>query len=249
MAHSNKYCGIIVSARKTGEQSKSIDILTRESGLIHCVARNASKSKKRFGGSLEPFTSAEFQIKPSSRYRPTLESVDNVVSRFNISQSVSAFYLASYACQWMKVMVRDAETVQRWYSLLESLLDSLCTCDCTPSQVFWFELTLLKYGGVFLNPSICPLCDKKFADGSTIVFDERDGVFIHDFHDEALRYPALDFGVYRIIKMLTTVSFENSVKLKPSLRQNDILRTLLKKMLTIHFEIIPSGRQSLFSLL
>jgi DNA repair protein RecO len=249
MADSTRYRGIIVGVSKTGEQSKAVDILTDESGLIHCVARNAVKSRKRFAGSLEPFTSGDFQVKPSTRYRPTLESIDNVVSRFNISQSLGSFYFASYACQWMKTIVRDAESIHQWYSLLMALLDSLCFKGCTTSQVFWFELVLLKYGGVLVDPSSCPLCDKKFDDRSSIVFDDRDGIFIHHDHDDSAQYPAVDGGVYKMIKMLTVVDFEGSQRIKPSVIQVGIMSSLLKKLLIIHYGSLPSGRESLFNFL
>lgn len=249
MAQSIRYEGIIVGVLKTGEQSKSVDILTKESGLIHCVARNAMRSKKRFGGSLEPFTSGEFQVKPSLKYRPTLEAVDNVVSRFNISRSLAAFYFSSYACQWMKKIVRDAESTQYWYLFLSALLDGLCHGGCTISQVFWFELAILKNDGVLVDPSICPFCDQTFDNNSKIVFDDRDGAFIHDHHDESGDCSLVDGGVYKMIKMLTMVNFESSMKIKPSFKQTQLLTSLLSKLLNIHLGKLPSGRDSLLSFL
>ena len=143
-------------------------------------------------------------------------------------------------------MVRDAETIRRWYILLENLLNSLCKADGTHSQIFWFELTLLGYGGVFFNPSICPVCDIQFEDNSKIVFDERDGVFMHEFHCEALEYLTIDSAVHKIIKMLTAVNFNDSVKIKPSLKQIELMSALFLRLLSVHFGKVPSVRQSLF---
>jgi len=252
MALSKKYKGIVISVRKTGEQSKSLDLLTEEVGLVHCVARNASKSKRRFSGVLEPFTSATFQVKGSNKYRPTLETVDEVISRFAISRSMSSFYLATYACQWIKIMAKDAESHSMWYKELADFLDWMSEKDCSFITLFWFELLLLHQGGVMPDLEVCPHCDCQLDGANVVVFDTCDGMFVHQKHlkDEIgamKRNPkarVVSMGDIKIMSRLLVSSQDECMQIKLSAKQVDSIGFLLESLLKIHFGKIPSSRES-----
>lgn len=62
MLNSIKDEGIILSARNFRENDKILDIFLANNGVISAVAFGAKKSKKRFGGNLDPYNLANFEI-------------------------------------------------------------------------------------------------------------------------------------------------------------------------------------------
>ena len=242
MSRIEKYEGIVIGAGKTGEQSRFLDILTPDNGVVHCVARNASRSKKRFSGSLEPFTSGIFHIKGSTRYRPTLEAVDSPLSRFSISGDLTAFYFASYACRWMKTVSRDAESHCQWFHFLQGILDFLCAGKYEPAVLLWFDLSLMARSGVLGDLTSCPLCDDPLDGTRSIVCNVRDGFFAHKAHGDQSSID-VDISCYKIMSRFSSQSLLNSLKIKMSFKQWELINGFVTRLLRIHFGFCPDMRE------
>jgi len=79
-----KTLAFVIRKTPIGEADYVVELFTREIGKLRCIAKGARKSKKRFGGRLEPFLELSVIIRESRRGMPLLTEV-------NVRQVFSSF--------------------------------------------------------------------------------------------------------------------------------------------------------------
>ncbi len=152
-----------------GEADKIVTIFTREHGKLRGLARSAKRSRKRFGGALEPFARLSLQLAMKDGLS-TLNGADIVTVFPNIRRELVKIGHAAYACELVERLVPEAEQNNRLFRLLAAYLEQLDRFENDPSDRRFFEANLLKVLGYQPALGRCAACDTELADAPDLRF-------------------------------------------------------------------------------
>ena len=239
MGRRESFQGVVLRGFKSGEASRAIDILTEEGRVVHCLARGAAKSKKRFIGCLEPFTSGRFQLH-HGRGRPSVEAVDEVKSRFEIAKSVKAMAAASCACEWM---LRTAGLHDEESSQLRFLVEFLDLVEESDENVaallFGFELGLMALAGFLPDINHCTNCGESFKKSDNVSLSQMDGTFVHHEHGIG---KVIENDVRNLLSLLCSKSLPFCRRVKLGRRQKIGMAELIGDLMSYHVGFIVKSR-------
>ena len=154
---------VVLGVMDYGEADKIVTFFTLEHGKLKGLARSAKKSRKRFGGALEPFARLRLQLAMKGGLS-TLNGADIVTIFPHIRQDLFKIGHAAYACELVERLVPEAEHNHRLFRLLTAYLDHLDQFQNDPSDRRFFEANLLKVVGYQPALSRCAACDADLAD-------------------------------------------------------------------------------------
>ena len=134
--------GVVVGRSDYGEADRIVVFLTEE-GRLSAFAPAARRSRRRFGGATEPFTSVHIELgRPRREGLQTLSSLEIVLSRWALAQDLERFALAAYACELSaRLAVEGVPT--GLLPRLEAVLDALLRDPPSRAQRRSFELGVL----------------------------------------------------------------------------------------------------------
>jgi DNA repair protein RecO (recombination protein O) len=148
---------IVLAARDYGEADKIVILFTREHGKIGGLARNAKKSRKRFGGSLEVFARLRLQIVLKEGLS-RLEGTDLITIFPHIREDLAKIGYAGYACELVDRLLPEAQPSARLYRLLVSYLEYLDSNPAIADDRRFFEVNLLNIIGYRIPLENCHQC-------------------------------------------------------------------------------------------
>jgi DNA repair protein RecO (recombination protein O) len=167
---------IVVGTVDTGESDRVVTLLSRERGKVSAFARGARASRRRFGGSLEPFTlvAAEVRDRPGSELL-ALESVSPLSAFGGIRGDLARIACAAYATELARDLVRDHEPHEDLFDLLAAYLAALDAAPARPAGLRAFELGALRAAGLEPRLDACARCGGPLAPGRPVRFDPAHG--------------------------------------------------------------------------
>ena len=176
MTAAAKLTGIVLRTVDTGEADRVVTLLTRERGKVAAFARAARASRRRFGGSLEPFTlvAAEVRERPGAELLG-LESVSPLHAFGGIRGDLARIACAAYAAELARELVRDHEPHPDLFDLLEAYLGALDRGPARPAGLRAFELGALRAAGLAPRLDACARCGAELARAPPIRLDPGHG--------------------------------------------------------------------------
>ena len=165
---------IVISVMDYAESDKIVTFFTLEHGKLRGLARGAKKSRKRFGGALEPFARLRLQLHLKEGLS-TLSGADIVTIFPHIRQELDKIGHAGYACELVERLVPDGEQNQRLYRLLAAYLDHLDRFQSNTSDRRFFEVNMLKVLGYRPPLSHCALCGTELSGVPTLRYSHAHG--------------------------------------------------------------------------
>ncbi len=171
-----KLTAIVLRTVDTGEADRVVTLLSRERGKVAAFARGARASRRRFGGSLEPFTlvTAEVRERPSSELLG-LESVTALEAFGGIRADLARIACAAYAAELARELVRDHEPHEDLFTLLATYLGALDAAPARPAALRAFELGALRAAGLSPRLDACARCGAPPPTEGTARFDPGQG--------------------------------------------------------------------------
>lgn len=176
MLNSIKDEGIILSARNFRENDKILDIFLANNGIISAVAFGAKKSKKRFGGNIDPYNLATFEIQKGKKgyylkevavkkiFTNIKQEISTITILFNISKLILAKQLninQSIYRALQKLLIRmedEKKEIEKFYLFFliyflrkEGIFSDLRCLKCNT-----YDVNHLAYD----NDSLVFLCNK-----------------------------------------------------------------------------------------
>ncbi len=154
-----KLTAIVLRAVDTGEADRVVTFLTRERGKVATFARGARASRRRFGGSLEPFTLVAAEVR--ERAGSELLALDSVSPREafpGIRGDLARIACAGYAAELARELVRDHEPHEDLFDLLAAYLAALDSAPARPAALRAFELGALRAAGLAPRLDACARC-------------------------------------------------------------------------------------------
>lgn len=197
--------GIVLRLTDYGEADRIVSLFTLEHGKLQGIARGAKRSRKRFGGALDPFAHLKLQVSHGPGLA-TLLSADIVGIFAGIRGDLTKIGCAAYACELVERLTPDEEVNPRLFRLLYCYLERLDQAPPVPSDRRFFAVNLLKILGYQPDLDVRGISAETAALLSRAMQSGRFGAVI--FSEPSLREadlllnPAIDLHLDRPLKSL-----------------------------------------------
>jgi DNA repair protein RecO (recombination protein O) len=154
-----------------------VSFFTRDYGRVRGVAKSALKSRKRFGGSLEPMTVARAWF--AERPRQELVRLDQLeILRSPLSSPVDPVRLTvlSFFAELLDEALPDHDPHETVFRLLLAVLD-LTTVEQPWMPLTYFQLWMTRLMGLLPDLVHCTACGEALTAGETSFNTLGDGLF------------------------------------------------------------------------
>jgi DNA repair protein RecO (recombination protein O) len=176
-----KLTAIVLRAVDYGESDRVVTLLTRERGKVSAFARGARASRRRFGGSLEPFTALTAEVRERGGSDLLgLDAVSVLRAHGGIRADLARIACAGYASELSRELVRDHEPHEQLFALLLEYLGALDAAPALPAALRAFELGALRAAGLAPRLDACAACGAEVLPGARARFDPAHGGVLCD---------------------------------------------------------------------
>lgn len=170
----SKFEGIIITETPYGENSKIINVLTKEKGMIGIMCHNAASIKNPLRTKTLKFTYGIFHIKYKETKLSLLVDVDIIDNLTNIKSDIELISYMSYITDLTYQVVKqnnDSSIYNLYISIVKKLNEK--QNPLVLSNIL--ELKYLEYLGVGLNLNSCIKCGNKT---NIVTLDADEGGYI-----------------------------------------------------------------------
>lgn len=151
----------VLRTQELGEADLIVRLFTRDSGVVHGVARSARRSRKRFGGVLEPLTRVQLSwTEKAGRELHRIDSVEGLRSFADMQSDPVLLSACAVIAELSEAFGRDGEADPKCFDLLASVLDALERGGHPLVLVRYFEHWLLRLHGLLPDLGACGVCGK-----------------------------------------------------------------------------------------
>jgi DNA repair protein RecO (recombination protein O) len=161
------------------DADKIVTLLTADAGRVSALARGARRSRKRFGGALEPYSllQVEIGVGRGSLDRLAQATVSRPFS--GILSSLRKMTLAGSAMEVIRRATPENEADLRAFQTAVELLEKLAGADdAVPAYLYAFTLRFFAVTGLAPCLDECFDCGKRCADGQAGYFDVGRGSLV-----------------------------------------------------------------------
>ena len=175
-----------------------VSFFTRDYGKVRGVAKSALKSRRRFGGALEPMTQARAWF--AERPRQELARLDQLeVVRSPLALPVDATRLAvlSFYAEVLDEALPDHDPHETMFRLLVSVLEQT-TVEQPWMPLTYFALWMTRLMGLLPDLAHCTACGEVLRAGEIYFNNYADGLFcaVHRHpHDDTLALDSWQMGL------------------------------------------------------
>lgn len=159
-----------------------VSLFTRHYGKLRGVAKSALKSRKRFGGALEPMTMAHIWF--AERPRQELARLDQLeIIRSPLSAPVDQPRLAvlSFFTEVLEEVLPEHDPQETVFRLLASLLEHTSAVQSETVQPWmaltYFSLWITRLVGLLPDIAHCTVCGEPLHPGEVFFSNHADGLF------------------------------------------------------------------------
>ncbi len=238
---------IILRTYPLREADLLVTLFTREEGKVHGVARSAKKSKRRFGGALEPMTHvrAFYDV----RERQELARLDScevldspLTSEIGYARAVGLAHLA----ELLDELLPDHEANDAIFRLTLSVLQAL-TGDEIWMPVTYFDLWLTRLVGFLPELTECVVCGRSLNGSRAYFHALADGLMCAD--DKRLASSEISSESRALAGQMFRAPVESFAGVTWPRAQGADLRKLLMQILQRHIEkkLVTAGMLEKFS--
>jgi DNA repair protein RecO (recombination protein O) len=171
---------IVLRTYPYGEADRIVVFLTEDRGKKRGVAKNASRSRRRFGAALAPLTRGRTTyVEREPRELVRLDRVEPQQTPIALASEAAdegahrlghAAYFAELIDEWAP----DASPNERLFRLGAAVCDALGRPGSIEALARYFEYWLLRLEGVYPALDICPRCGGRFDEaGAVLVTADR----------------------------------------------------------------------------
>jgi DNA repair protein RecO (recombination protein O) len=171
---------LILRTYRYGEADRIVVFLTEDRGKKRGVAKNATNSRRRFGGALEPLTRG--RVAYVEREHRELVRLDRIEARRTPLSATTgrpgddaAHVLghAGYFAELLDEWAPDGSPNERLFRLGAAVGEALCQGGSVEALARYFEYWLLRLEGVYPALDVCPRCARPaLAAGAVLVLGD-----------------------------------------------------------------------------
>jgi DNA repair protein RecO (recombination protein O) len=172
---------LVLRTYRYGEADCIVVFLTADRGKKRGVAKNASKSRRRFGAALEPLTRG--QVAYVEREHRDLVRLDRVEPRQSPlsaaagradAEGAQVLGQAAYFAELLDEWAPEGQVNERLFRLGAAVGEALCLGGSVESLARYFEYWLLRLEGVYPALDACARCGRRtLGGGAALVQHDR----------------------------------------------------------------------------
>lgn len=154
-----------------------VSFFTRDYGKMKGVAKSALKSRKRFGGALEPMTVARawFAEKPKQEL-VRLDQLEIIRSPLSAAVDPARLMVLSLYAEVLEQALPEHDPQETVFRLIASVLEQT-TVEQPWMALTYFELWMTRLMGLLPDIAHCIACGEALAAGETSFNTYADGLF------------------------------------------------------------------------
>lgn len=150
-----------------GESDVLVTLFTREQGKVRGVARAARRSRKRFGGALEPATHVRAGfVEKEGRDLAQIQDLEILHSYFDMQREPAVAAACAFLCEVTEQFAREQQVDELFFRLLGSVLDGLQGGVDPSLAARYFELWTCRIQGLLPDLRNCAACERPLDDGA-----------------------------------------------------------------------------------
>jgi DNA repair protein RecO (recombination protein O) len=178
-AHSSD--ALVLRTYRYGEADQIVVFLTEDRGKKRGVAKNATKSRRRFGAGLESLsqgraTYVEYETRDLVRLERIEPRLSPLQAAGGLAPEVAAHVLghAAYFAELLDEWAPEGAPNERLFRLGAAVGRALCDGGSASALARYFEYWLLRLEGVYPALDRCPRCGQgRLAAGAALVVADR----------------------------------------------------------------------------
>ncbi len=156
-----------------------VSFLTRDFGKMRGVAKSALKSRKRFGGALEPMTVARaFFVERPRQELVRLDQLEIVRSPLSAPVDHVRMTVLSLFAEVLEEALPDHDPQETVFRLVLAVLEQT-TVEQPWMPLTYFQLWMTRLMGLLPDIGHCTTCGETLVPGETSFNDHADGLFCH----------------------------------------------------------------------
>ncbi len=159
-----------------------VSLFTRDYGKLRCVAKSAMKSRKRFGGALEPMTVARawFAERPQQELA-RLDQLEIVRSPLSAPVDQARLAVLSFFAEVVEEALPDHDPQETVFRLAASVLEYTTVVRSETEQPWmpltYFSLWMTRLTGLLPDIAHCAFCGELLRPGEVYFNGYADGLF------------------------------------------------------------------------
>lgn len=167
----------MLGTHELGEADLLVTLLAEHSGRVRGVAASARKSRRRFGGALEPMTRVRASwVERDGRELHRIESLETARSFATMQAEPAVQAACAVVCEIAGTVGREGEADPKGFRLVGAVLEALEDGLDPWVAVRYFEYWILRLHGVLPDPSSCASCGRPLGADQTAVVAAGDGL-------------------------------------------------------------------------
>lgn len=162
---------IILRTYPLSEADKIVSFLAREEGRRRGVAKNARRSVKRFGASLERLSHVRLRyFEQESRDLVRIDSCELIQSFFEAQSDYDSGVAASYIAELCEQLLPEHEANDAFFRLVLLVMNEIRRGGGIWRPLTYFDLWAVALGGILPSLDACSRCQHGFAAADTAWF-------------------------------------------------------------------------------
>lgn len=166
--------GFIIKKRLYGESDYILTMFTREMGKLTGIAKYAKKSKKRFGGRLEPFLLLKIFLKKSNKKLDMVTDVELIKAYKNIYEELESFMTASFILEHLELLAPENEPMEELFDATLEAFEKLNNNESVMPVLMSFQIKALGICGY--EPAIGDQAAGNDHSGESVFSISRGGI-------------------------------------------------------------------------
>jgi DNA repair protein RecO (recombination protein O) len=168
---------LILRTWPVNEADLVVSFFTRDYGKVKGVAKAALKSRKRFGGALEPMTFARafFAERPRQEL-VRLDQLELLRSPLSAPVDYARAAVLSFYAEVLEEALQEHDPQETVFRLLLAVLEQT-TIEQPWMPMTYFSLWMTRLMGWLPELACCTLCAERFAPGEASFHPQSDGLF------------------------------------------------------------------------
>jgi DNA repair protein RecO (recombination protein O) len=156
-----------------------VKFLSRDLGWLTGVAKNAKKSRVRFGGHLEQFALVDLFLRPRRDEMVWIDDAQMVRGFLGIRSDIGKVGKVAYFLELGSLFVPEGQPDSDLFDFLLRFLESVESSEASPLRYLLDEILLLGILGFEPRFDLCPACGKPLRAGDDGVFSAHLGGACH----------------------------------------------------------------------
>jgi len=161
-----------------GEADLILSLFTKDFGKIRGLAKNARKSRKRFGGRLEPFIHFRVRFREKPAGMKFIEDTETIRAFSGLMEDIELFMWGSFILENVDILIPEEEPSSDTFELLVHTLSALDSGKSPIPVILNFQLSLLSLSGYKPNLDNCLECGNPIEKGFFSI--KKGGVFCNE---------------------------------------------------------------------